>query len=106
MPNCLYLDTCLCLGSPLLKYEISNSYANEMSLDCITSLTPQPKFAKTKILKIRVKRLMTVGYHSMTEMQNPYKLPLNPELTMFSEKPDESTNNVIIGYQYRFEHKV
>jgi hypothetical protein len=42
----------------------------------------------------------------MTEMQNSYKLPLNSELTMFTEKPDESTNNVIIGYQYRFEHKV
>jgi adenylylsulfate kinase-like enzyme len=35
---------------------------------------------------------------NMTEEQNPYKLPLNPELTLFSEKPEESAN-----YQYRFD---
>ena len=86
MPNCLYLDTCLCPEPPFLKYKMSNSYAIEMSVDYITSLTPQRKLAKTKVLKIRVKRLMTVGYCSMNEMQNPYKTPLNPELTMFTEK--------------------
>jgi hypothetical protein len=40
---------------------------------------------------------------TMTELQNPYKLPLDPELTVFIEKPDEYTNNVI-GYQYGFEY--
>jgi adenylylsulfate kinase-like enzyme len=35
---------------------------------------------------------------NMTEVQNPYKLPLNPELTVFIEKPDESAS-----YQYSFE---
>jgi adenylylsulfate kinase-like enzyme len=35
---------------------------------------------------------------NMTEGQNPYKLPLNPELTVFTEKPEESAS-----YQYRFE---
>ena len=39
----------------------------------------------------------------VTEAQNPYKLPLKLELTVFTEKPDESANNVI-RYQYRFEH--
>ena len=34
----------------------------------------------------------------MTEGQNPYKLPLNLELTVFTEKPEESAS-----YQYRFE---
>jgi adenylylsulfate kinase-like enzyme len=38
----------------------------------------------------------------MIEVANPYKLPLNPESTVFTEKPDESAINVI-GYQYRFE---
>ena len=36
---------------------------------------------------------------NMTKVQNPYKLPLNPELTVFIEKPDESASNVI-DYQY------
>jgi hypothetical protein len=41
---------------------------------------------------------------NMTEVQNLYKLPLNPELlTMFIEKPDESVNNVIGYYQYSNE---
>jgi hypothetical protein len=41
----------------------------------------------------------------MTEVQNPYKLPLNPELlTVFTKKPDESVNNVVGYYQYSFEH--
>jgi adenylylsulfate kinase-like enzyme len=41
--------------------------------------------------------------NNMTEVQNPYKLPLNPELlTVFTEKPDESVNSVV-GYQYSFE---
>jgi hypothetical protein len=41
---------------------------------------------------------------NMTEVQNPYKLPLNPELlTVFTKKPDESVNNVIGYYQYSFE---
>jgi adenylylsulfate kinase-like enzyme len=35
---------------------------------------------------------------NMAEVQNPYKLPLNPELTVFTEKPEESAS-----YQYRFE---
>jgi hypothetical protein len=35
----------------------------------------------------------------MSEMQNPYKLPLNPELTVFIEKSDEYAS-----YQYRFEN--
>jgi hypothetical protein len=34
----------------------------------------------------------------MTEAQNLYKLPLNPELTVFTEKPEESAT-----YHYRFE---
>jgi hypothetical protein len=42
--------------------------------------------------------------NNMTEVQNPYKLPLNPELlTVFTEKPDESVNNVVGYYQYSFE---
>jgi hypothetical protein len=42
---------------------------------------------------------------NMTEVQNPYKLPLNPELlTVFTKKPDESVNNVVGYYQYSFEH--
>jgi adenylylsulfate kinase-like enzyme len=40
---------------------------------------------------------------NMTEVQNPYKLPLNSELTAFIERADESANNVI-GYQYSFDH--
>ena len=35
---------------------------------------------------------------SMAEMQNTYKPPLNAELTVFTEKPEESAS-----YQYRFE---
>jgi adenylylsulfate kinase-like enzyme len=35
---------------------------------------------------------------NMAEVQNPHKLPLDPELTMFTEKPEESAS-----YQYRFE---
>jgi adenylylsulfate kinase-like enzyme len=42
---------------------------------------------------------------NMTQVQNPYKLPLNPELTVLIEKPHESANNVV-GYQYRFEHNM
>ena len=38
----------------------------------------------------------------MTEGQTPYKLPLNPELTVFYEKPDESVNSAV-GYQHSFE---
>jgi hypothetical protein len=34
---------------------------------------------------------------NMTEVQNPYKLLLNPELTVFIERPDESANNVSIN---------
>jgi hypothetical protein len=40
---------------------------------------------------------------TITEAQNPYKLPLNSELTAFTKKPDESAINVI-GYQYRLNH--
>jgi adenylylsulfate kinase-like enzyme len=41
--------------------------------------------------------------NNMTEVQNPYKLPLNPELlTVFTKKPDESVNSVV-GYHYSFE---
>jgi adenylylsulfate kinase-like enzyme len=41
---------------------------------------------------------------NMTEVQNLYKLPLNPELLIvFTEKPDESVNS-IVGYQYSFDH--
>jgi adenylylsulfate kinase-like enzyme len=35
---------------------------------------------------------------TITEVQNPHKLPLNPELTVFTEKPEESAS-----LQYRFE---
>jgi hypothetical protein len=35
---------------------------------------------------------------NMTEVQNPYKLPLNPESIVFIEKPDESAS-----YPYSFE---
>jgi hypothetical protein len=34
----------------------------------------------------------------MSEMQNPYKLPSNPELTVSTEELDNYA-----GYQYRFE---
>jgi hypothetical protein len=37
------------------------------------------------------------------EVQNPYKLPLNPQLTAFIEKPDGSASNVIGYYQYSNE---
>ena len=37
------------------------------------------------------------------EVQNPYKLPLNPQLTAFIEKPDGSASNVIDYYQYSNE---
>jgi adenylylsulfate kinase-like enzyme len=39
---------------------------------------------------------------NMTKVQKPYKLPLNPELTAFAEKAQESASNVI-GYQHAFE---
>ena len=42
--------------------------------------------------------------YNMNEVQNPYKLTLNPELTVFTEKPDESASTVIIAYQHRFDH--
>jgi adenylylsulfate kinase-like enzyme len=35
---------------------------------------------------------------NMAEVQNPYKLLSNPELTAFTEKPEEAAS-----YQYRFE---
>ena len=35
----------------------------------------------------------------MSEVQNPYKLPLKTELTVFIEKSDEYAS-----YQYRFEN--
>jgi len=35
---------------------------------------------------------------NMTEVQNPLQLPLNPELTVFTEKTEESAS-----YQYTFE---
>jgi hypothetical protein len=38
----------------------------------------------------------------MIEMQNPYMMPLNPDLTMFTENLKECTNN-IIGYHHTFE---
>jgi hypothetical protein len=41
---------------------------------------------------------------NITEVQNPYKLPLNLGLTAFIEKPDESASNEIIAYQHRFDH--
>jgi hypothetical protein len=42
---------------------------------------------------------------NMTEVQNSYKLPLNPELlTVFTKKPDESASNVIIAYPHSFDH--
>jgi hypothetical protein len=34
----------------------------------------------------------------MSEMQSLYKLPLNPELTVFIEEPDKCAS-----YQYKFE---
>jgi hypothetical protein len=42
---------------------------------------------------------------NMTKVQNPYKLLLNSELTVLTEKPHEFANKVI-GYQYRFEHNM
>jgi adenylylsulfate kinase-like enzyme len=42
--------------------------------------------------------------NNMTEVQNTYKLPLNPELlTVFTKKPDKSVNSMVDYYQYSFE---
>lgn len=40
---------------------------------------------------------------NMYKVQNPYKLPVNPQLTAFIEKPDESASNVIGYYHYSNE---
>jgi adenylylsulfate kinase-like enzyme len=40
---------------------------------------------------------------NMTKVHNSHKVPLNPELTVFIEKPEESASDVI-AYQYTFEH--
>src|ERR671924_2139606 len=40
-----------------------------------------------------------ISNNNMTEVQNPYKLPLNPELlTVFTKKPDKSVNSMVVGY--------
>jgi hypothetical protein len=36
-------------------------------------------------------------------VQNPYKLPLDPDFAMFTEKPKESASNVIDN-QHTFEY--
>jgi adenylylsulfate kinase-like enzyme len=67
----------------------------------MASLISQPKLARTDPQN-PCKEADEGEISNMNEVQNPYKPPLNPELTVFTEKPDESANNVI-GYQYRFE---
>jgi hypothetical protein len=52
------------------------------------------------IPKICVNRLMKARYPKI-EVQNSYKLPLNPDLTVLTENQEESASNVIV-YHHTF----
>jgi hypothetical protein len=105
-------------GSLLLKYDMSSSYSNEMSvqlhrlvdyLSCVIMTTIAGKGSTDVQVNLStetcqngsqnpVKRSMKGRDIDTRELQNPYKLLLNPELMVFIEKPDEYAS-----YQYRFE---
>jgi adenylylsulfate kinase-like enzyme len=82
-------------ASVSVVYSSIHSFIDPLSKTC-QSVDPQNPCKETAADEGEISNI--------NEVQNPYKLPLNPELTVFIEKPDKSANDVIgYYYQYRFE---